>query len=68
LAIAVKSFGAETLVDGLVVGLFLWVGFTAATTVGNNLYLRYSWKFWWLNASFFLITMPISGIILSVWK
>lgn len=46
LAVAVKSLHAVTVQDGLVVGLFLWVGFTAATTVGNNLYSRLSWKFW----------------------
>lgn len=68
LAVAVASLGAETVLDGLVVGLFLAVGFTAATTVGNNLYMRLSWKFWWLNASFFLIVMPLNAIILSVWQ
>ena len=68
LAIAVKTFGSETILEGLVVGLFLWAGFTAATTVGNNLYSRLSWKFWWLNASFFLIVMPVNAIILSVWR
>ena len=68
LAIAIKSFGAETAVDGLLVGLLLWAGFTAATTVGNNLYSRLSWKFWWLNASFFLIVISINAVILSIWK
>ena len=68
LAIAVKSFGSDTVLSGLVVGLFLWAGFTAATTVGNNLYSRLSWKFWWLNASFFLVVMPINAILLSIWK
>ncbi len=68
LAIAVASFQAQSALDGLVVGLFLAVGFIAATTVGNNLYSRLSWKFWWLNASFFLIIMPINAVILAVWK
>ncbi|HSX28446.1 MAG TPA: DUF1761 domain-containing protein [Candidatus Saccharimonadales bacterium] len=68
LAIIVKSLHAKTVGDGLVAGLLLWAGFTAATTVGNNLYSRLSWKFWWLNASFFLIVMPINAVLLSVWK
>lgn len=68
LAIAVKSLHATTIGGGLLVGLFLWGGFTAATTIGNNLYSRLSWKFWWLNASFFLITMSINAIILTIWK
>jgi len=68
LAVVVNSLGAGNVVDGLTIGLLLWAGFTAATTVGNNLYSRLSWKFWWLNASFFLIVMPINAILLSVWK
>lgn len=68
LAIIVNSVEANTALDGLKAGLFLWAGFTAATTVGNNLYSRLSWKFWWLNASFFLIVMPINAAILSVWN
>ena len=36
LAVAVKYFGADGVGDGLIIGLFLWVGFVAATTVGNN--------------------------------
>ena len=68
LAIIVKSLGANTVVEGLMIGLLVWAGFTAATTVGNNLYSRLSWKFWWLNASFFLVVIPINAIILSVWS
>lgn len=68
LAIVVNSLHADTVMEGLLVGLLVWAGFTAATTVGNNLYSRLSWKFWWLNASFFLIVMPVNAVLLSVWK
>ena len=68
LAILVNSLGATSVVDGLTIGLLVWAGFTAATTVGNNLYSRLSWKFWWLNASFFLVVMPLNAVILSVWN
>jgi len=54
--------------EGIIASLVLWFGFTALTTVGNTLYQRQSWKFWWLNASFFLVTMVVNGLILSVWK
>lgn len=67
LAVVVKSLHAETVQNGLMIGLFLWAGLVAATAVGNNLYLRLSWKFWWLNTSFFLVAMSINGILLSVW-
>lgn len=67
LAIVVRSLHAQTVTDGLGIGVFMWAGFVAATTVGNNAYLRMSWKFWWLNASFFLVIIPINAVILSIW-
>lgn len=68
LAIILKSLHAATVTDAITIGLLLWAGLTAATTVGNNLYSRLSWKFWWVNASFFLVIMVVNSVILTVWK
>lgn len=68
LAIVINSFGATTFIDGLVAGLVVWLGLTAATTVGMSLYSRFGWRFWWLNASYFLLVMMINSVILAVWQ
>lgn len=68
LAIIVSSLGVTEIGQAIILGLLLWVGFTAATTVGNNLYSRLSWKFWWLNASFFLIVIVLNTVLLSAWN
>lgn len=68
LAVILNSLKAVSAMDGIYVGLLVWLGFTAATTVGNNLYSRLSWKFWWINASFFLLVMVVNSIILSIWE
>ena len=68
LALIIHSLHAHTLMEGLVAGVVLWLGFTAATTVGNTLYSRLSWKFWWLNSSFFLFVMAINGALLAIWS
>lgn len=68
LAVILNSLGAKTAKDGLIAGLVLWFGLTAATTVGVTLYQRRSWNFLWLNASYFLVVMAVNSIILSVWK
>jgi hypothetical protein len=68
LAIVIKSLGASTLIDGLMVGFVLWLGFVAAVSIGDDLYSRRGWKFWWLNASFFLVTILVNGVIFSVWQ
>lgn len=67
LAIVLNSIGAITVLDGLLAGALLWVGLTAATTVGVTLYSRRSWKFWWLNSSYFLLVMVVNAAILAVW-
>ncbi len=67
LAVILNSLGVTTAGEGIVAGLVLWFGLTAATTVGVTLYARRSWKFWWLNASYFLVVMIINSIILAIW-
>jgi len=67
LALVLNSLKVTELTDGLVVGLVLWAGFTAATTVGNTLYQRKGWKFWWLNNSYFLLVMAAASILLTAW-
>jgi hypothetical protein len=68
LAIVINSLFVNTLENGLLVGFTLWLGFTAATTVGTSLYSRKGWKFWWLNSSYFLVVMVINSVILSLWR
>jgi len=68
LALVLNSLDVLNAVQGLVVSLVLWVGLTAATTIGTNFYSRKGWKFWWLNASFFLVAMALNGLILGAWQ
>lgn len=68
LSVAIKNFGASSALDGLVVGIVLWAGFVAATSLGDALYSRRGWGFWWLNASYFLIVMAVNSAIIATWK
>ncbi len=68
LAVLLHSLGVESILNGVLITLFVWFGFTALTTIGNTLYQRLGWKFWWLNASFFLVVMTLSAIVLSAWR
>lgn len=67
LALIINSLGASTVIEGFKIGFVLWLGLTAATTVGNTLYQRLGWSFWWLNSSYFLLVMTVNSIILSIW-
>ena len=68
LALVLNSLNVSTITEGLVAGLVLWFGMVAATTVGVTLYARKSWRFLWLNSSYFLVVMAINSILLAVWK
>lgn len=68
LALMLNSLNVKDLGQGIIASFILWLGFTALTTVGNTLYQRQSWKFWWLNASYFLVVMVVNGALLSTWK
>jgi hypothetical protein len=68
LAVILNSVGVSNALEGLLTALVLWAGLTAATTIGTNFYARKNWAFWWLNASFFLLTMSVNGLLLGFWQ
>lgn len=68
LSVVLHSMHITTASKGLEAGLLLWLGLTAVTTIGNTLYARLSLKFWWLNASFFLVVMAVNSVIIAVWN
>jgi len=68
LAVVLNSMHIVTAEKGAEAGLMLWFGLTAITTIGNTLYSRLGLKFWWLNASLFLVVMVVNSVILAVWR
>ena len=68
LAVVLNSLDVVNVTEALVATLVLWLGFTSATTVGVTLYSKRSWKFLWLNSSYFLVVMIVGSIIFSTWR
>lgn len=66
LAIILNSINPIDALEGLKIGLLIWLGFITATTVGVTLYQRRSWGFLWLNSIYFLIVITINSLILSI--
>jgi hypothetical protein len=52
---------------GLMCGFFNWIGLVAPVTVGVVIYEKKSWKLWFLNNAYWLISLLAMGAILSVW-
>ena len=66
-------FGAEYLKSngigtGLMGALFIWLGFIAPVTVGVVIYEKKSWAYWLLMNSYWLISLLVMSVILTLWK
>ncbi len=68
LAVVLNTMDITTAINGFIAGVFIALGLTAATTIGVTFYSRKSWKFWLLNAAFFLVTTPVNAAIISAWQ
>jgi hypothetical protein len=53
---------------GLMVGFFNWIGFVAPVTIGVVTYQKKPFALWMLDNSYWLISLLLMGIILSVWQ
>ncbi|MGC1390157.1 MAG: DUF1761 domain-containing protein [Bacteroidales bacterium] len=52
---------------GLMGGFFGWVGYIAPVTLSTKLYEKKPWGLWLLDNTFWLISLLVMGVILSLW-
>lgn len=52
---------------GVHTALWVWLGFYAPMTLGAVLWEGKSYKLWFINASNWLVTLLVMGMILSLW-
>ena len=52
---------------GLMGGFHGWLGFIAPVTLSTKLYEKKPWGLWLLDNGFWLISLLVMGVILSVW-
>ncbi len=60
--------GITGLVDGLVVGLYLWFGFTGFTFAANHAFEGRSLNLWSINSGTYLVGLLVMGAILGAWQ
>ncbi len=53
--------------DGLQLGFWVWLGFAATVLFGAVLWEKKSLAWFYITASYYLVSLLISGVILSVW-
>ena len=58
---------AKTIAEGIVLGLWLWLGFFATTQLGMVLWEGRPFKLYVINTMHYLVMLAVMGAILAVW-
>ena len=67
LAHVIRFGGATTVLQGLAVGFFIWLGFVAVVTIGTVTFERKPFQLFLLNNGYLLLSLLAMGAILAVW-
>jgi hypothetical protein len=60
--------GAKTIVDGVVVGIMVEIGFIATLLLGDVIYEKKPFNLFLLRNGYNLIALSVIGALLAVWK
>jgi Protein of unknown function (DUF1761) len=60
--------GADSLVGGLVLGFWIWLGFYATTLVGPVLWEKVPVKLYAISAGRWLVSLLVMAAIIGVWR
>lgn len=58
---------ATSVAKGMQTGLWTWLGFVAPIMLGGVLWEGKTWKFYWISAGYYLVSLLIFGAILATW-
>jgi hypothetical protein len=67
LANVLKFTGASGLIPGARVSFFLWLGFVATSLLSTTVYEGRPIALFWINGSYWLISMLIMGGLIGAW-
>ncbi len=59
---------AVTFLQGIAVGLWVWIGFAITIVVNLNVFEHRPKPLLWINGAFYLIAFPLLGGIMAIWR
>jgi F0F1-type ATP synthase assembly protein I len=59
---------AATFLEGMIVGLWIWVGFGITIVVNLQAFEHRPKPLLWINGVFYLIAFPLVGGIMAIWE
>ncbi|HEX8591391.1 MAG TPA: DUF1761 domain-containing protein [Candidatus Paceibacterota bacterium] len=60
-----ESLGESVGGTGVSAGIWMWLGFVAPVTLGSVLWENRPWKYWFIVAGYYLVSLILMGIIIS---
>lgn len=63
----VQASNTNSWLWGAKVGFWLWLGFTAATTISDYLFAKRPLKLYAINAGYYLVVAVLVGALFGVW-
>jgi len=67
LAVIVKAFGADTLLQDLLVGALTWIGISATSTFVYSEFEGPPTNVWYLFSDYHLVVFIIMGAVFAIW-
>jgi hypothetical protein len=68
LALLVQNLGATSTSDGAALGLLLWLGVAATTSISDYVFSNRPLTLWALNQGYYVVVLMANGAILAVWQ
>ena len=59
--------GSSGVSTALISAFWFWFGFVAPVLMGPVLWEKKPWKFWTINAGYYLVLMLVMATIISIW-
>ena len=67
-AIAFEVVDMEGVFAGVTVAIWLWLGFIVPVTLGPVLWENRPWKYWFITAGYYLVSLALMSAIFAVWR
>jgi hypothetical protein len=68
LAVIVNLANATTAVQGIAVGVLVWIGFVVTLETGELIWEKIPFKLFMIRIGNHLVALSLAGIILAVWR
>lgn len=67
LSFASEITEAEGVLASVTTAIWVWLGFMVAPTISSVLWENRPWKYWFITSGYYLVSLILMSVILTVW-